>query len=60
MQGGVLLPARMAGMPELQEQFPAARQDGGYAGTAGAISGGPPWMAVMLETREQFPAGESH
>jgi hypothetical protein len=29
----------MAGMPELQEHFPATARDGGYAGIAGAFSG---------------------
>jgi hypothetical protein len=28
----------MAGMPEMQEQFPAMAMDGRYAGNAGAIS----------------------
>jgi len=29
----------MAGMPEMQEHFPASAMDGGYAGNAGAFSG---------------------
>jgi len=63
----------MAGMPEMQEQFPAMAMDGRYAGNAGAISGdshGWPvcrkmqeqfsamqWMAGMPEMQEPFPAG---
>jgi hypothetical protein len=39
----------MAGMPEMQEQFPVA-MDGRYAGNAGALPAWP-WMAGMPKSR---------
>jgi hypothetical protein len=63
----------MAGMPEMQEQFPASAMDGGHAEIAGAFFGGawmaripktkehfsPPWTAGMPEMQEQFPAAHN-
>jgi hypothetical protein len=46
----------MAGMPEMQEHFPASAMDGGYAGNAGAIFRRAPWMSSMPEMQEHFPA----
>jgi len=51
--GFVFSPPWMAGMPEMQEQFPASAMDGGDAGNAGAISGGA-WMAQIPKTKEFF------
>jgi hypothetical protein len=62
----------MAGMPEMQEHFPAMAMDGRYAGNAGAFSGdGHGWPVCRKcrsifrrwpgtdgtpETQEHFPA----
>jgi hypothetical protein len=49
----LFLPPWMAGMPEMQEHFPASAMDGGYAGNAGAFSGGA-WMAPHGEMEGIF------
>jgi len=56
----------MAGMPEMQEHFPANAMDGGYAGAFSGERHGwrvcrsifrrTPWMAGMPEMQEQFSA----
>jgi hypothetical protein len=49
----------MAGMPEMQEHFPAMAMDGRYAGNAGAFFRRWPWMAAMPEMQEHF-SGAGH
>jgi hypothetical protein len=51
--GFVFSPPWMAGMPEMQEQFPASAMDGGHAEIAGAFFGGA-WMARIPKTKEHF------
>jgi len=69
---GFFLWPRTAGMPEMQEHFPAMATDGRYAGNAGAIFGDGhgrpvcrkcrsifrrwPRTAGMPEMQEHFPA----
>jgi hypothetical protein len=47
----------MAGMPEMQEQFPASARDGGYAGNAGATGANSGrWPAQELKVHKQLSA----